>query len=222
MRRVQAIVESLLRAPTGLAGARIVLPARFLPVPGQAFLALVPEAQQPVRLPLYPFHIGTDSFLAELPTETGWRPGQPLDLLGPIGKGFALPPQASRWLLIALGTSTGPLLPLIPAGSAAGAAISLWSDPWPVDLPPEVERAQSLDDALTWADYVACSVDAGGLQALLSDTAETIRSAEVQIQWITPLPCGLGVCGTCAFRVGRRQLLACVDGPVFRAPRGVS
>jgi Iron-sulfur cluster binding domain of dihydroorotate dehydrogenase B len=217
MRRTRASVVSLLLSPSGKAALRLALPASALPVPGQVMLACRAGGDEPLRQTLLPIHIDTQGLTALQPEATSWQPGEVLDLLGPVGRGFRPSPTRRRWLLAALGIHPDVLLPLMESGVERGASVAVWADaPLPV-LPPQVEVPSDLEAALDWADYAGFALtperlEADDPRAALLPTAS--RSQQTEALVILPMPCGTGICGACA--MGARGLLrACVDGPVI-------
>src|SRR3990172_5776157 len=112
MRRFLAQVESIGLYASGESGLGVATPARDVPRPGQPFLALQPGKSESTRTVLYPFELTPHGFLCIAPPDRIWRPGDELDLLGPIGPGFKPPPATRRWLLLSVDTEAEPLLPL--------------------------------------------------------------------------------------------------------------
>jgi dihydroorotate dehydrogenase electron transfer subunit len=197
-----------------------------------------------LRRPIFPAQaVGEQfTFLARPAPDPGlaWltarMPGDRLDLLGPLGRGFPHPAAGRNLLLAGDGPAIGPLLAQMEAGLAAGAAVTLAlggsraSALYPVgQLPPAVElQAATLDGALghhgpltdllpellRWADLV-CAVGSSALyQALKRQAAEfrpTLAGFLYGLPTPPPMACGVGVCLSC--RVGPK--LACSDGPVF-------
>ncbi|HLC06277.1 MAG TPA: hypothetical protein VJK02_24855 [Anaerolineales bacterium] len=218
MRRFLAQVESIGLYPSGQSGLRVATPARDVPRPGQPFLALQPGKSESTRTVLYPFELTPHGFLCIAPPDRIWRPGDELDLLGPIGPGFKPPPATRRWLLLSVDTEAEPLLPLIRLANARGAAISLWASAIPSDLPPDVEVATDLPASLDWADFVAVNATPAGLpelRRLLPLRSDLHIGVRAQALIVGPMPCGIGGCMACAVRARRGWKLACLDGPVF-------
>jgi NAD(P)H-flavin reductase len=218
MRRFRARVESVgLQADGGIV-LSVTTPAQLKPRPGQPVLALQPGMNEPNRHALYPLETTPSGFTCTVPSDRIWRAGDELDLLGPIGSGFAPPASARRWLLLSIEVNPGPLMPLIRRAAARAASVSLWASGMPTDLPPDVEVATDLHSALDWADYLAiCTSPSGlpGLRSLLGPSDGPLRQARVQTLIMGPMPCGIGGCMACAVRLRRGWKLACLEGPVF-------
>lgn len=193
--------------------------------PGQFYLARTEIAAQPfLRVPLYPFPTqsgGPEFFIDPDHPYAALAPGDTLNLLGPCGRGFNLPPRAAHLLLVA--ASPARLFSLLSAALEHRFAVTLLLPPdAPLpDLPPHVEihRGPLTADLAAWADVIALDVP---------DPAAWVREIRALrlgpptgfIQaLITPtLPCGVGACQACWVETDHAyaRKLACVDGPVFQ------
>jgi dihydroorotate dehydrogenase electron transfer subunit len=218
MRRTLARIESLVLSPLGRPGVRLQVPPAAIPAPGQAVLGCRPDGDDPFRLPLLPFDLHADGLSALIPEGATWQPGEHLDLLGPVGRGFRPPAARRRWLLAAFGVSPEVLLPVLTIGVERGVGLAMYADSPVPTLPPQVEVSPDLDSALDWADYACLAVTAEWLErsdlvALSLQTARAARLAEILV--VLPMPCGTGVCGACAVGRGRAARCACTEGPVF-------
>lgn len=194
------------------------------PTPGQFYLAWAATPKPPfLRLPLFPyalplggveFCVGPDHPYAAL------EPGQAVDVIGPCGRGFTWPVQATH-LLVKCDLPSH-LMGLIYRALEAHLNVTLLlpeATPLP-DLPLAVEIARgALNPELAdWADVVALEaadplVEAHTLRAF----CPTRPADYVQALITPPMPCGTGACQACWVETGSaRRRLACVDGPVFR------
>lgn len=199
--------------------------ADLAPTPGQAYLARAEGPEQPfLRVSLYPYStsgVGVE-FCLDQPTHPYARlePGAALDLIGPVGRGFTLPPRAAHLLVWC--RSPNRLLGLIYHALERRFAVTLLlptDSPLP-ELPPEVEiqREPLAAELAIWADVAALDLPdpldrAHELRALCPPP----RPAEfVQALITPPLPCGAGACQACWVELDRGRKLACVEGPVFR------
>jgi dihydroorotate dehydrogenase electron transfer subunit len=176
------------------------------------------EPDDPLSVPLFSAGLAAGGFLAASPIPKNWLPGISLNLRGPLGKGFSLPPSARTVALVVLGESSHRLTALIEPALAQGAAISLICDLLPTGLPDEVEimPVTSLAEAVHWADYIAIDMPKDNLQSLpdLFQSIHIIGNAQILLS--APMPCGgRGDCGVCAVNVKRGYKLICKDGPVF-------
>jgi dihydroorotate dehydrogenase electron transfer subunit len=188
-----------------------------------------------LTLLLYP---NSDPGLAWLLTR---RPGDTLDVIGPLGTGFPWTNHIRNLLLISDAQTVDPLLGQMARAINAGSSVTLAlggsraAKLYPVSaLPPEVEfQAATLDGSLghrgpvtdlllnllTWAD----AVDAVGSLALyraLQTQAQQVRlraGANYLFGLVTPyrLACGVGACMSCTLETSAGLKRACIDGPVF-------
>ena len=164
------------------------------------------------------------------------RVGEGLDVLGPLGRGFALEPAASHLLLVGGGVGVAPLVLLADEALARGVAVTLVMGArsaagiYPARLlPAEVEYAvttedgslgrqgmvtDALPDLLPWADQVCACGPLPMLHALKRLPGLTVaKRAQVSLE--EHMGCGAGVCYGCVVdtRQGRRRV--CHEGPVF-------
>ncbi|MFO7631540.1 MAG: hypothetical protein R6W76_03315 [Caldilinea sp.] len=169
----------------------------------------------------------------------GWlaaRPsGSPINLIGPLGNGFALPPRTRQLAVISEPARVAALLPfvhemldrggrvvilLMGAGSIAPALRDLLPLAAEVhqETPGSGWRAR-LQDALAWADVATTALPAHETAGL----AETVRTARLRVERglvqclvDAPLVCGYGACLACLTPLAHgRWTRACVHGPVF-------
>jgi hypothetical protein len=210
----------------GLIGGLIECPPGLQPAPGQYLLAHAIGCAEPLPSALFAARLlpgAASSGELELapPLPAGWTAGTRLAVRGPLGRGFNLPVAARQVALVAAGGLPHPLLPLVDAALAQGAAVALYTRSVPTGLPSEVELLppDALSDVLGWADYLAVHVQPGSLSGLrrrfgLAPHALMPVPAQVLIQ--VPMPCGgIGDCGLCAVATRRGWKLACKGGPVF-------
>jgi len=213
-------------------------PGQFLHV-----LCREPEAHTPFLRRAVPIHrrgAGRVDVLVR-PDEPGraWlarrRPGDVLDVLGPLGQGFALPDTPGHLLLLAHTQGVAPLVGLADQALDQGWSVTLLTTATrPVDaypaalLPPAVEyRVAPADasplaplssEALAWADCLAAAIPSAAwlpLRQRIEAVRVTLVPGFAQMWADTPLACGVGRCGACALETRRGWQLACTDGPVF-------
>lgn len=179
---------------------------------------------------------------------TAWlavrRPGDSLDVFGPLGKGFALDRQTRSLLLVAGGMGIAPLVAAADEGLARGCAVALvlgartQGELYPPALiPPQVEVHLATDDGscgraclapviledaglglLAWADQVlAC-----GPRPMLAALAAIVRAGRLrpragfaQVSLEAAMACGVGVCLGCVVKTRKGLQRVCADGPVF-------
>jgi dihydroorotate dehydrogenase electron transfer subunit len=169
-------------------------------------------------------------------------PGAPVNLTGPFGSGFPLPPLTRRLLLVADVPHLPLVLPLLDAALDRGAQVSLLllcENLSGIDvgalragLPLAVEVHQAalaaatspagaadLDQSLRWCDQVCIAVDAAHLPPL----AEAVRRVRIRFDagfafafLDADLACGYGACLACVVPLANGSLTrACIHGPVF-------
>jgi len=167
------------------------------------------------------------------------RPGDGLDALGPLGKGFGKPARGTRPILVAGGIGVGPML-YLAAALAADAAAGLCEAPilamgfrsaaYAPDLELPAGSVVCTDDGSagfkgTVADWLA-GFDPGmppafyacgpaPMMAAVARLAEARRASyEAAVeQWMA---CGVGACAGCAVPLKAGGFVrACVDGPVL-------
>lgn len=198
---------------------KIACPEAAIPQAGQPVLARLeaPEAFQ--RHTLFPYQISEDGFSVPVPAGERWMPGDLMDLLGPIGRGFRPPEGSRRWLLIGHEAPIDPLQPLIhQATQQTDKSIALVHDQGHTDVPAEVEILQDLEEGLAWADYVAVVLSLprrGTFRQRLGRFIELPIPCPTEVLLFTLLPCGFGGCLACSTPTQDGWALCCVDGPVM-------
>jgi dihydroorotate dehydrogenase electron transfer subunit len=197
------------------AAARLSCQGIAAPKPGQYILA-----EKPSEMPCLVFPVGPaeGGFLIAAPIPTEWAPGTSLNLRGPLGNGFRLPPASRAVALAAFGDSSQRVSALIGPAIAQGAAVALLCAQPPQGLSNEVEimPLESLKEVARWADYMAVDMPREMTRSLPDLFLNTEISQESQVLVTTPMPCGgRGECGVCAVSTKRGHKLICVDGPVL-------
>lgn len=210
-----------LRIEAGSLSGRITCPPGLRPAPGQYLTAASSDPNAPLAVALFPSGIEGDELRIAAPLPANWTAGMRLNLRGPLGSGFRLPPLARRVALAALDSLPSRLLPVAWQALAQQAAVTVFTNSSPADLPPEVEvlPLDLLPEALEWADYLALDVSLPALpdlRARLGLSPYARPAIPVQVLVMASMPCaGLGECGVCAVPTRSGWLLACADGPVF-------
>jgi hypothetical protein len=210
------VIEVILE--DGYRYARISCAENLIPDAGQYLLAgdgrdsLLPA-------PIFYTDSAPQGFISTAPD--WWNPGEMLFLRGPLGRAFSLPVSARKIALIAFDESPARLRALIQPALRQQASVVLACDWDVISLPDEVEvqPLSSLQDILTWADYLALDVSRENLSALKEQLGRgnhgmVVRDAQVLIR--TSMPCGGSAdCGVCAVITKSGWTMACKDGPVF-------
>lgn len=172
---------------------------------------------------------------------TAWlstrRPGDTIDVFGPLGRGYELKDDTQNVLLVAGGMGVAAVIALADEAVAAGKNVTLLQGArtsellFPHELlPTDVEAISATDDGsagyhglvtgllkehLPWADQTfAC-----GPNPMFASMADVVKSArsrkEVQALLEERMGCGTGVCYGCAVFTRKGVRLVCKDGPRF-------
>ena len=166
------------------------------------------------------------------------RAGEPLPVIGPLGRGFTFSPDWRRILLVARGVGLATMAPLVPLAARAGVAITtVLSARTPSDLmrteflrgaPAEVhsvfdsdgssavERVEPLLARLI-AEQGPDMVYTCGSNRLLELLQRLGARGEVALE--QQMACAMGVCLSCVrlFNEGHDKVFrrVCCEGPVF-------
>lgn len=173
------------------------------------------------------------------------HPGDELDVLGPLGRPFALAPRTRSLLLVGAGRGLPALLCLARQAASGGAAVALVAGaahrdslPPPFLLPQAVEyettvgpvtdlldasRGRSAPSPLAaspilWADQLFAALAPSDVEPL----RDAVRAAKLRwergfasVLLEGPLVCGVGACNACVVELRRGARLLCADGPTF-------
>ncbi len=198
--------------------ARIACPESLIPGPGQYLLA-GHGSDSLLPVPIFHTDLAPQGFVGS--ASEGWKPGDELNLRGPLGRGFSLPASARRVGLIAFDGSPAHLKGLILPALRQGASVVLLCDESADHLPDEVEiqPLSALGEILGWADFAAFDVERENLKQLMEKlggwrSKSILHGAQILVR--APMPCGgLADCGVCALTTKSDWKLTCKDGPVF-------
>jgi dihydroorotate dehydrogenase electron transfer subunit len=161
--------------------------------------------------------------------------GESVNLVGPLGNGFALAPQTRHLLLLTDLARVAALLPLVDTHLDRGGKVTIaLQAPGPIDerlrdaLPLAVEFHQAGNTAewetllaatIPWADQIAGWLPTPTLPALASQIRARRLRLEPGFALVTvdaDLACGYGACLACVVPLAHGNLTrACVHGPVF-------
>ena len=169
-----------------------------------------------------------------------WRTGQRATFLGPLGRGFTLPPEGSQSLLVAGGVGLPPLLAMVRIMEKLGRAgeLSLIYGESSSDrlvelgtgLFPEMETATCTEDGSCGTRGLVTSLleskDNGRgrhlfvcgpnsmMKAVMERTVHRCLSAQYSLE--ARMACGFGVCSGCAAKLASGDYVrVCREGPVF-------
>ena len=201
--------------------ARINCPPELIPAPGQYLLAHASGSDSPLAVPVFFSDSAPKGFRCAPLLDSAWLPGTRLNLRGPIGHGFLIPPAARKVALIAFDDAPVRLHGLIAVALKQNAEVVLVCNSAVKDLPEvvEIQPLQALREIIQWADYAAMDVRRENLHQLMEmlGKQEHVRArSEAQVLVRAPMPCGaLAECGVCALTLRHKWKMICKDGPVF-------
>ncbi len=161
------------------------------------------------------------------------RPGDSLDILGPLGNGFAIDSRSRNLLLVAGGIGIAPLVFLARRASRDGLSVKIIfgaaSASHLLPLPSDVDALMVTEDGsmgrkglatdflpelAEWADEIfAC-----GPIPMYRTMARMIRhhsGKRVQVLLEQVMGCGIGACRGCSIPTRGGMKTVCRDGPVF-------
>jgi hypothetical protein len=198
---------------------------------------LDPLLRMPVPIAAADPSTGTLTLLiADSANQPQQRPGDELDLLGPVGRGWGLHEQTRNIVLVGDEQYLGALLFMAQHASRRSVNVSLLvgaaedRPPLPGAFVPaavEYQLGRGVDPAssaldllepalLSWADALYTTLP----QRAYPELADRIRAG--RIQWlpgfahgllVLPMACFCGICDTCLVPEARRPWRACIDGP---------
>ena len=175
----------------------------------------------------------------------GLRPGDTVDVVGPLGRPFPAAPDGARALLVGGGYGAAALVPLAARLRSQGHEVAAVTGAASGDRLCSVEELSALADPVEVttddgsagrAGRVTVAVDellpdvgvvyACGPMAMLRAVADaaTARGVPSYVAVEESMACGIGVCMTCVLPVvgedGRTRFArSCVEGPVFGGDR---
>ena len=177
----------------------------------------------------------------------GRRPGERVDVTGPLGTPFSLPAEPGAATLVGGGYGSAPLFGLalalrrrggrpalilgaatadrvFGAAEAAGisAEVTVTTEDGSAGLPGRVTDALPAVLARTGSSTVYACGPMGMLRAVAAVAADHGAGCEVAVE--ESMACGIGVCMTCVLPVvgddgATRMVRSCVEGPVFLGER---
>ncbi|GAH83303.1 unnamed protein product, partial [marine sediment metagenome] len=199
-----------------------------------------------LRRPLSIHQLADDTKLAFLFTVVGkgthWlaqcQAGDNIDILGPLGNGYAINPQSRNLLLLAGGMGIAPLCFQTQQALNQGRSVRLLlgastaTQLYPSKLlPAKIEVVTATEDGtggkkgvLTdflpdfagWADQIfACGPMAMYHEMALKKQELKLERKPVQVSLEVRMGCGRGVCYGCTVKTKQGLKQVCQDGPVF-------
>ncbi len=163
--------------------------------------------------------------------------GEKIDLLGPLGNSFTIPPKSRRLLLVAGGIGVAPLVFLAQRALSRGHSVTLClgapaaAQLYPASLlPPGVKLVTATDDGsagkkgtvvdlleeyLEKADALYACGPVPMYESLLRRIGHKASGIPVQVSLEVRMGCGVGACYSCTIRTKQGLKQVCKDGPVF-------
>jgi Iron-sulfur cluster binding domain of dihydroorotate dehydrogenase B len=238
MQEFKAIIERVWRVAPGLQRLEIVMgKGTPQPAPGQLFLAHVENANNSyLRQHWVPVAYTEHGFVVERNEISYYTPGQPVSLIGPVGKPFELPTNTRALVIIAYDVSPAAFWLLVQKVLDAGGAVTLvllgQAARYPLQvIPADVEVQTALDLAvwrdrqplLKWADQMLAAAPAyldadfyGELAEYCKQIRMSLPAGFAHVLVHPVMPCGVGACQACTIALsGGREANACTDGPIF-------
>jgi dihydroorotate dehydrogenase electron transfer subunit len=159
------------------------------------------------------------------------HPGDKIDLLGPLGKGYSIAPTSSKLLLVAGGIGIAPLYFSAQEALEEKHSVTLLygtADSKRLSITPEIKLVSATEDGavghrgmiidllpeyIDWADQVfACGPSP--MYRAMAKMVE-LKGKPVQISLEVRMGCGLGVCYGCMVKTKGGLKQVCKEGPVF-------
>jgi dihydroorotate dehydrogenase electron transfer subunit len=160
-----------------------------------------------------------------------------IDILGPLGNGFALPAAPSRLLLVAGGMGIAPLIFLAHNASQSAHQVKLLIGAKTAGLLPPAQLFPTGIEVITitedgsaglkglvtaflslytgWADRVYTCGPLPMYRAMAAQFQDGRHSLPVQLSLEVRMGCGLGFCYACTIKTRQGLKQVCRDGPVF-------
>jgi dihydroorotate dehydrogenase electron transfer subunit len=243
VREYTAIVEG---GAEPVPGARLLLldcpPLSASSRPGQFIMVRCGEGHDPyLRHPL-PIHRlrpeGIALYFRPVGPALAWlgarRIGESVNLLGPCGRGFDIPPSPTSLSLVCQGMGIGVLAAILDrtrCGVQLIAEVPTPAQVYPRELLPRAveylpfaghDQAKALWQAVEQSCHWSERLYAAGPLGFYRRLQQTIATARLGLRpglaqaWVEgDMACGRGICQSCLMttRQGARQL--CLDGPAF-------
>jgi dihydroorotate dehydrogenase electron transfer subunit len=165
------------------------------------------------------------------------KPGEKLDLLGPLGNGFSIRPESKKLLLVAGGMGIAPLVFLAQRALKSQKLMKLLIGAsandclYPLRLLPDgVETFVTTEDGSQgskgkvtdmlptygdWADQVYACGPLAMYRSMAEQIQERWRGKIIQVSLEVTIGCGIGACFGCSIKTKKGMKRVCLDGPVF-------
>ncbi len=163
------------------------------------------------------------------------KPGDTVDILGPLGNGFTIKPDSKNILIIAGGMGVAPLCFLARQAQDGGHSVTLLlgaasaANLCPTELLPSAATCQTatedgsagvkglITDCLPQYIDKADQIFACGPLPMYRTLAKEpgLHDKPVQVSLEVRMACGLGACYGCSIKTKGGMKKVCRDGPVF-------
>ncbi len=216
------------------------------PRPGQFFLIRLPHCGEDplLRRPfsIFDWNEGKFSFFIRVAGKgtailAASGPGERIDLIGPLGRGYPEPSNGKRPVMVSGGMGIASLFPLIREQGKGGLLLYGARTVDELHLLDEIgatgiETETITDDGSsgrkgTVLDLLREAVQSGkmeravvygcGPEGMLHNLLRYLKdnTMEGHLSLEERMACGLGACMGCAKEIGGRMLRVCLEGPVF-------
>lgn len=161
------------------------------------------------------------------------RPGNKIDIFGPLGNGFTLNKDSYNLLLIAGGVGIAPIHFLAEQSLNEGRSVTLLygtanNSRYPIGLPIRPVDAtedgsvgykgmltELLPNFVSEADQIFACGPIAMYRDMASSYAHLLKDKPVQVSLEVRMGCGYGVCYGCTVKTINGLKQVCKDGPVF-------
>jgi len=160
-----------------------------------------------------------------------------IDILGPLGNGFTINPEAKNLLLIAGGIGIAPLVFLAQSAVEKGARVLLLAGGasagqiYPENiLPPAVKMVVATENGsagkkgrvtdlipeyINGADQIFSCGPMPMYKEMCRQSSTLLKGKPTQVSLETVMGCGRGICYGCTIKTKQGLKEVCTDGPVF-------
>lgn len=167
----------------------------------------------------------------------GRKPGQLVNLLGPLGNGFKFAPGAKNILLVAGGLGIAPIRFLAQQAQESGKSVVLLQGApnagclYPQTLLPVDVRCHNatedgsqgshclvtgiLHEYIGWADQLFACGPVNMYHPIALQNKSLFRVKPFSISLEERMGCGFGACYSCSIKTRQGMRKVCQDGPVF-------
>lgn len=176
---------------------------------------------------------GATQWLAQQPVGSG------IDVLGPLGRGFVVEPDARHLLMVGGGYGVAPLIGFAERARRLGREVILLvgaqtaAQAYPAELLPDGVRMEvvtndgssgrgglvtdHVPEFAGWADQMFACGPVPMYRSLRDSARIAGFAGSIQVLMEEKMACGVGTCGSCEITTHLGSRLVCLDGPMFEA-----